>query len=42
MTGSGLAVWLYMQMLQLAWPAELVVAEHRWAEVPLPTVNVTV
>ena len=33
-TGSGLALWLYMQMLQLALPAELVVAEHFWAELP--------
>ena len=42
MTGSGLALWLYMQMLQLARPAELVVAVHFWAVVPVPTVKVTV
>ena len=41
-TGSGLALWLYMQMLQLALPAELVVAEQCWAELPVPTVKVTV
>ena len=43
MTGSGLALWLYMQMLQLVTlPAELVVPLHFWAELPEPTVKVTV
>ena len=41
-TGSGLALWLNMQMLQLTLPAELVVPLQCWAEVPVPTVKVTV
>ena len=31
-----------MQMLQLTLPAELVVPLHFWAELPVPTVKVTV
>ena len=42
MTGRGLALWLNMQMLQLTLPAELVVPLHFWAELPVPTVKVTV
>ncbi len=42
MTGSGLALWLNVQMLQLTLPAELVVPLQCWAELPEPTVKVTV
>ena len=42
MTGRGLALWLNMQMPQLTLPAELVVPLHFWAELPVPTVKVTV
>ena len=42
MTGSGLALWLNQQMLQDTLPAELVVPLHFWAELPEPTVKVTV
>ena len=41
-TGSGLALWLNMQMLQLTFPDELVVPLQCWAELPEPTVKVTV
>ena len=42
MTGSGLALWLKVQMLQLTFPDALVVPLQCWAELPEPTVKVTV